>query len=73
MANPFRRSVAGRTCLATSPDPIEVHLDLLIVRDGWLSSTASSIMQNFMRSQLSTGYLSAQNDSAILSSHLPSP
>jgi len=34
MANLFRRSMAGRTCLATSPDPIEVHLDLLIVRDG---------------------------------------
>jgi hypothetical protein len=34
MANPFRRSLAGRTCLASSPDPIEVHLDLLIVRDG---------------------------------------
>jgi hypothetical protein len=34
MANPFRRSLAGRTCLATSPDPIEVHLDLLIVRGG---------------------------------------
>ena len=74
MANPFRRSMAGRTCLATSLDPIEVHLDLLIVRDGVaFKAKHPASRKGLCDPQLSTGYLSTQNESPILSSHPPSP